>query len=372
MSDPQLPQPSAPHEPMAPGQPSAPPPHPYARANGPRGRGFAAAAMTLGLVALLTTVVSAFYFSVFAIVGALLGVVAVILGIVALVLRQQRVQSIVGLSGGALAIVTAVAVGGLALGALIAPDGPAEGSGAEPMEPGMPGQSEVAQWPANMATGGLLFVSDGSDGIDLSRSETPHDNALPEPRDAADLGENALIRVYLDYRCPFCARFEEASAETLETAVTSGAAAVELVPLTFLDRVSPDAYSSRIAGAMACVADQQPEEAWSAHTALLDPAFQPPESEAGHDDEAIASELDRATGGLDDGARSCIEEQRFVPFALALNDWVFANPVPHAVDPELTVTGTPLVVVNGAPYPGDPADGDAFRAFLAQQGVELP
>lgn len=362
MSDPQ-PTPPSPQP-----TPSSPPPHPYAQPAPSRGRGLAIAAMTLGLVAALTTAVGAFYFGAFAIVGALLGLVAVILGVIALVLRQQRVPSIVGLASGALAIVVAVAIGGMALGTLIAPSA---SESADPSEPGA-GESQVAEWPANMATGGLVFVSDGAGGIELSRSEAPHDNALPQPRDAAGLGQPALIRVYLDYRCPYCAQFEAAGSDALEAAVESGAAAVELHPLTFLDRVSPDAYSSRIAGAMACVADQQPDAAWDAHAALLDPAFQPSEGEPGRDDETILSELDRATGGLDDAARSCIEQQRFVPYALALNDWVFANPVPFAADPELMVTGTPLVVVDGVPYPGAPGDGEAFRAFLAQQGVELP
>ncbi|WP_162231774.1 thioredoxin domain-containing protein [Leucobacter celer] len=373
MSDPQS-------TPPASTSPSAPPPHPYAQPAPRGGRGLAIAAMTLGLVAVLTTAVSAFYFGAFAIAGALIGLVAVILGVIALVLRQQQVPSIIGLASGALAIITAVAIGGMALGALIAPNAPSS-QGAESTEGGAesgesempaPGESETVQWPANMATGGLVFVSDGSGGIELARSEAPHDNALPEPRDAAGLGEPALIRVYLDYRCPYCAEFERASADTLEAAVTSGSAAVELHPLTFLDRISPDAYSSRVAGAMACMADEQPDGAWDAHTALLDPSFQPSESEPGKDDAAILAELERETGGLDDAARSCIEEQRFVPFALALNDWTFANPVPYAADPELMVTGTPFVVVDGVPYVGAPADGEAFRMFLAEQGLELP
>lgn len=382
MSDPQPPQSAPQPEPAQHSQPAqysqpAPPPHPYAQAAGRPGRGLAIAAMALGLVAVLTTAVSVFYFGFFAVAGGLLGLAAVILGVIALVLRQRRVPSIVGVASGALAMIAVVAIGGMALGALIAPaatGGTSETAEAAPDEDdaAVPDAGEAVLWPANMATGGLVFVSDGAGGIELSRSEAPYDNALPEPSDAAALGEPALIRVYLDYRCPYCAEFERASAQTLEAAVTSGAAAVELHPLTFLDRISPDAYSSRVAGTMACMADQQPDGAWDAHTALLDPAFQPSESEPGKDDATILAELERATGGLDDAARSCIEEQRFVPFALALNDWIFANPVPYAADPELMVTGTPLVVVDGVPYPGAPADGEAFRAFLAQQGVELP
>ena len=234
-------------------------------------------------------------------------------------------------------------------------------------------ESGAVEWPANMVTGGVLFSGDDEgDGIGVIASEAPEDNALPVPLDASEIGAQHHIRVYLDYRCPFCARFEDANAATLERAVQGGGAVLELHPLTFLDRVSQGSYySSRSAGALACVADAQPEVAWRAHSALIDPDFQPAENGPGHDNAAILDELDRATGGLNGDASSCIEQERFVPFTQALNDWVFANPVPGAVDPELMVTGTPLVLVDGVPYPGDPGNSASFQAFLEQQGVEL-
>jgi protein-disulfide isomerase len=233
------------------------------------------------------------------------------------------------------------------------------------------GSGSSVEWPENLATGGIVFVEQGGE-VGVLPSDAPVGDAVPAPVDAAGLGAQHHIRVYLDYRCPFCAFFEEASADTLEQAVLNGDTAVEIHPLTFLDRASADGYySSRTAGAIECLADAQPEAAWAGHQALLDQSFQPGEGTAGHDNSAILSELDRATGGLNDAARSCIEQERFVPFAQALNDWVFSTPVPGAQDPALEVTGTPLVVVDGVPYPGDPRDGAAFRAFLEQQGVEL-
>lgn len=361
----------------APQHPFSPPPHPYANGSARPGRGLAITAMALGLLALLTALVGVFYAPPVTAVGAALGLVAVVLGIVALVLRQRRAPSVTGLAGGGAAMLVAAVAGAMAFASLatpfseLAPTAAPPGQDAEDGGSGGEGAPAVA-WPANMSTGGLVFTGDGDGGIELLRSDAPHDNALPEPREASELGQGALVRVYLDYRCPFCGEFERENAQTLADAVASGAAAVELTPLTFLDRVSPDAYSSRAAGAMACVADQQPDAAWDAHAALLDPAFQPAESQAGHDDDALLAELDRATGGLGEGVRSCVEERRFTGFATALNDWVFANPVPHAADPSLTVTGTPLVLVDGVPYTGAPGDGAAFRAFLDAQGVQLP
>lgn len=397
MSTPEMPESAAPStppvEPEAPGAlgTTAPPPHPYATpqpapggSTGRGGRAFTIAAMAVGLAALLTTVVAAFYSGVFVIVGVVLGIAAIALGIIALVLRQRPLApGIVGLASGALTLVVALVVGAFALGSAFMPaaqmaaDGGAgqhggDGSGGSEVAPVDP--MAPVQWPANFATGGIAFIGSGDD-ITTIRSDAPADSALPEPTELAGLGDGTAtnrIQVYVDYRCPYCALFEEANIDTLEEVVESGSTVLELHPLTFLDRVSEGSYySSRISGAMSCVADAQPDAAWDAHTALMDTDFQPAEGIPGHDNAAIIAELNDAVDGLNDEVRSCIETERFVPFAQALNDWVFANPVPHAADGELMVSGTPLAVVNGVPYTGDPANGPAFRAFLEEQGVAL-
>lgn len=386
MSDPAAPEPERPaapeparpetHDPSEPAR-TGPPANPYAsRRPGPvGGRGLAIAAMALGLLALVTAVVSAFYFNVFAVLGALLGVAAVVLGVIALVRRQRRAPGIVGVIGGALALVVAIAVGGLALGALLTPDGPAAQSGSgEGSQSGSGGdaQSEAGDalaWPENFATGGVRFTGDGSGGVRVIESEALADGAAPVPTAAdASVGD---VQIYLDYRCPYCSLFEHTNADTLDELAASPEVVLEVHPLTFLDRVSAgSAYSSRTAAALACLADAQPDAAWAGHQAMIDPSFQPPESTAGHDDDAIVARLDEAVG-LNDEARSCIEQERLVPFAQALNSWVFANPVPRAKDAELKVTGTPFVVVNGVPYAGALDDPAAFRAFLQEQGVPL-
>lgn len=248
----------------------------------------------------------------------------------------------------------------------------AEAEGATTSEQAVP-EAEF-QWPANMATGGIVFI-EGDDGIDVVRSEAPAAETEPQPGELAQNADGttpAHIRLYLDYRCPYCALFEQANAATLEQAVESGQAVLEIHPLSFLDKVDPsDYYSSRASGAVACVATSQPEQTWNAHSALMSPGFQPAENVPGHDNAALVAELDDATGGLTDEARSCIEGESFVPFARTLNDWVFANPVPGAEDPELKVTGTPFALVDGVPYGGAPDDSAAFEEFLEERGIEL-
>lgn len=224
-------------------------------------------------------------------------------------------------------------------------------------------------WPRNMATGGVVFS--GADAAQPQVVESPAQPAgssLP----VAPTSNVDRVVVYFDYRCPYCAEFERVNNDLLHSLATSQGIEVEIRPLTFLDRVGSDEYSSRTAGALACVTDAEPEFAWSAHQALIDSQFQPGEGGTSHDDAAIIDAIDREIGGagLSTEARSCIEEGAFVPFVQFRNDWTSTHTVPDAIAPDVAVTGTPLVLVNGVVYTGDPTDADAFAAFVAAQGVE--
>lgn len=342
--------------------PVAPPPNPYASVPG-GGKGLAITTMVLGLVALLTAVVSAFYFSFYVLLGALLGLVAIVLGIVALVKRSRPpAASITGLIAGILAVVVAVVGGVLALGALLSPGFTSSNEGSSSDEGGTwspeAEQEVLLDWPANMATGGVVFEQgEGSDPV-VRLSDAPSDG-IPGTTSVDREGDVADIMLYFDYRCPHCMDFEDVNAALLTDLVSSGAATLEIVPLSFVD----SAYSPPMAGALACVVDGQPEGAWAAHTALLgyEARVTDPTSEV------LISVIDSAVGGIDPTVSDCIETGRFVPFIQGLNTWVTSNPVPNALDESLRVTGTPLAVVNGVPYPGAPSDAQAFRQFFEDQ-----
>lgn len=353
-----------------------PPPHPYTEApKPPAGKGLAITAMSLGLVALLTSIVSALYFSVFVALAGFIGIVAVIMGIVALVKRSRpKGAAITGLVTGTVSVVVALLVGVLGLFALtanlIGQSSPSTGSGggqveSESEEWSPDSATEVLiEWPANMASGGIVFMGPGDPRPLEANPLEPGTAPQPNPVDRAS-GANDLL-IYVDYRCPHCSSFEQANSTLLESAIAAGDS-VEIVPLSFLDRASEGAYySSRAAAAMACLADSQPEAAWQAHLTLLSPAVQPGAGPGLSNDELI-SVIDRAAqGGLGAAAVDCIQTERFVPFAQALNAWVFATTVPNAVDENLRVEGTPLAVVNGMPYYGEPSDAAAFAAFYAE------
>ncbi|SDQ25230.1 thioredoxin domain-containing protein [Leucobacter chromiiresistens] len=365
-----------------PQQPAVPPPHPFAErtTQGPQGRGgpggrggaVSTAAMALGLAGLVTVIVSALYLPLGAVLGAVLGVAGAVLGVVGLVSRRRRGAAVTGLASGGLAVLAALVLGVISttmlVGSLADPvrSGGAPGSGAS--SGGDEQTAEEVPWPENMATGGIVFDRDG-----VVRSDAPESGA-PEPAESPAAGsetdaETHAVRVYVDYRCPYCSEFETANGDALQQLAESGRATVEIIPLAFLDRVSPDAYSSRASGAVACVVDAQPEAAWQVHRHLFDPAVQPSETTNGLDDDALIAAVDEAAGGANERVRSCISSQRFVPFAQALDDWVFDHPVPGAQDPQLRVTSTPFALVDGVPYTGAADDAEAFSAFLAEQGI---
>lgn len=370
---------------VTPPAPAYAPPHPYAAPAAQPGSGLGIAAMALGLVSLLTVGVGFFAVTPMGLFAALFGIVAIVLGIVALVCRQRaKAPAIAGIASGAIGVIASIVLAAYVLMVALSPgwtggfdSAPTEThsheSDPESGESGGPQSFTpldfTGEWPENYADGGITF---GEDFAPVpSKALTPGDVPLL-PR--AERGEGpADILLFVDYRCPICMSFEQANAPTLESVIESGAATLQVRTLTFLDRASSgSAYSSRAAGALACIATEQPASSWLAHTTLLSANVQPPENTPGLDDKEIIAAIEQEAGALSPAARSCITDQTFVPFAQAFTNWSFENPVPNAVNSALMVEGTPLAVVNGVPYQGPVNDPAEFRAFLEAQGVTVP
>ena len=73
---------------------------------------------------------------------------------------------------------------------------------------------------------------------------------------AATNGEPVQLVVFQDYECVHCADFEKENAELLKKYVDAGKLDVEDRNLNFLDKATPDQYSSRAANAAYLVAEQ--------------------------------------------------------------------------------------------------------------------
>lgn len=340
------------------------PPNPYAANQQMKSsKALAIAAMATGLVALLTVVVSVAYFSgPVAVAGGVLGLIAIVLGVIALVKKSgPSGASITGVVSAAVAVIGVTAL--FAVGAVAKPVIDPVTPGGESWTPETAPKS-LLDWPANMNSGGVIFEGPGAP---MPRESAPLEaGTAPQPNQVDRAAGNDIL-VYVDYRCPHCLEFEQANSDFLSQVIGEGNTSVEIVPLSFMDRYSEGSYySSRASAALACVVENQPEAGWAVHNALLSNSLQP-SAGAGPDNEQLIKSLGSAAGELNSAAAACVNDETYVPFAQALTEWVFQNPVPNALDNNLRIQGTPTVLVNGVVYEGDAADTAAFQAFFKEQ-----
>lgn len=196
----------------------------------------------------------------------------------------------------------------------------------------------------------MLLIA-GLAGWYVYQEQKPEPSVSPPPAgaDAAGVKVGAgpvTVDVYLDYMCPHCKDFEDATAATLDTLVSSNAATVVYHPLAFLDRFSTTKYSTRSAAAAGCAADAGKFVEYG--KALY--ANQPPENSAGLD-EAKLIEIAGAAG-IDTGSfGQCVRDDKHAP-------WV--GGVTEAAT-KRGVNGTPTVMVNGKKVDATP---DAINAAV--------
>lgn len=101
-----------------------------------------------------------------------------------------------------------------------------------------------------------------------------------------DPGAKRTIVIYEDFQCPACGQFESATTESVRAAVDAGEVKVEYRIVSFLDRASQNAYSSRAANAALAVLEVAGADAFAEfHDALF--AAQPAEGTAGPSDEEL-------------------------------------------------------------------------------------
>ena len=159
----------------------------------------------------------------------------------------------------------------------------------------------------------------------------------------------ATIDVYLDFQCPVCKAYEEQSASTIDELVASGQVKVVYHPVAYLDRYSSTEYSTRSSQASGCAADAG---VFPEYLRLLF-AEQPPENSAGLPDDRLIA-LGRQAGAGDEFAR-CVQDERYAGWTASVTD----------AASQASITGTPTVLVNGAPVGRTP---EALRAAVAAAG----
>jgi protein-disulfide isomerase len=170
------------------------------------------------------------------------------------------------------------------------------------------------------------------------------------------------IKIYIDYQCPICAIFELPNSEQLENWVSTGAATMEIHPLSFLDgRGSPNAFSSRAANASLCVADYSPDNFFAYNTRLFQ--SQPTEGASGPENSELIAFAQEVGVTNTEEVSNCINSKMFGSFIKDATERALSEPIPGT---QQSVTGTPAIFVNGQQYTWETADELASPARFAQ------
>jgi protein-disulfide isomerase len=211
--------------------------------------------------------------------------------------------------------------------------------------------------PANMASDGIVI------GENFVAQTTPGLQPGETPVASASTAGVADIRVYLDYMCPYCGQFEATNNEQIGQWVSSGAATVEIHPISILDRGSLGTkYSTRAANAAACVANYSPDQFWDFNTLMFQ--NQPQENSEGLDDATIKGLVTQAAAQNVDQITTCIDDGEFKNWVADATSRALQGPLPGSTEEK--VSGTPTVLVNGQKYGGSLTDANAFASFVVQ------
>lgn len=204
--------------------------------------------------------------------------------------------------------------------------------------------------PANMAGGGVRFANSSLTAVSSPAKDEFNIKTEPLSTDKTD------VRIYIDYMCPFCGQFEQAYGDYLSGLVASGDIDLEYHPISILDRSSAGTkYSTRAAGASACVAESAPEQWLSFNQLMFD--NQPEEGLAGLTNEEIKGLVSEANADNQDVISSCIDDNKYTGWAGKVTD-AATEKLPFT---DAGLAATPSVIVNGELFSSD--DGE-FQAYL--------
>jgi protein-disulfide isomerase len=207
-----------------------------------------------------------------------------------------------------------------------------------------------------------------SDGITITQSDKAVRTAAvaaggdPAAPPAPSTGKIA-IRTYEDFGCPFCAQFEQADGAYIASLLKAGTATLTIYPVSILDRnFAGSKYSTRSANAAAAVGNYSPDQFYAFHKLLY--ANQPAEGSEGLTDDKLIAYAKQAKVTRLTEITAAIRSHRFFNWVGSATDRFLAGKLPGS--DVKSVTGTPVVLVNGKQYTGAPADPAAFKTFVLQ------
>ena len=226
--------------------------------------------------------------------------------------------------------------------------------------------------PQNLSNDGFHITSvagiastAGEVGAGATPTSTPTPTPTPAgvgvtPTPSASAAAAVDIRVYVDFLSAGAREFQVANVQQLKKWVTEDAAKLTYYPVAMLTAKSNGTkYSLRSASAAACVATHSPDSFFAYANELL--VKQPSADSDGLTDASLA-DLAAASGASDPNTvRSCIENEDYAGWVKTVTDRAVSG-VPGTKG--VTLTGTPLVLVNGTPYMGALDDPAEFAQFV--------
>jgi protein-disulfide isomerase len=207
-----------------------------------------------------------------------------------------------------------------------------------------------------------------SDGIKIGKNfeavKTPALQAGKKPiANTTDSASPVInIQIYVDYLCPICGAFEAENSAQIATLVKSGAATLEIHPISILNNSSQGTqYSTRAANAVACVANYDPNHFFDFSAALF--VDQPKEGTSGLTNEQLFKRAQSVGVTSANDIQSCINEVRFKTWVTDGTARALNGPIPNSN--LAAVKGTPTVIVNGQQFNySTPFNKDEFAAFI--------
>ena len=202
--------------------------------------------------------------------------------------------------------------------------------------------------PKNLSEFGGLKIGVGLQAFTADKTPTPEASETKAPE----------IVVYVDYQCPICQAFDLPNSAQIRSWVDTGAATLEIRPISFLDRASLNEYSSRAANAAFCVANFEPDSYFDMHSNLM--INQPAEGQEGLDDNELFKVAEQSGAGTDE-VKGCIQNKSFADYIEQHTQNVL-----NTSQQGVTVTGTPTVLVNGNKFSWATGDELVSAEFFAQ------
>lgn len=190
------------------------------------------------------------------------------------------------------------------------------------------------------------------DNAEAAQPENTGEAATSVPGgEARPAGEPAQIIVYADANCVHCADFEQQNSGQMAEWLDAGEVTVEYRMLDYLDNPATGNYSSRAGNALACMAEQSPENYNSFLTQIF-ASYATKQGEGLSDDE-----LQEMASGLGADISGCIDGNEYRPFVT--HTGLQAR--------EAQIAGTPSVWVQGENWDQSTPFAEYVEGKIAEQ-----